>query len=82
MQVKDLNQEAQQAIIPQAMINLFAQSIYAQLEDLAMDSSHLLTLFAAEDYTEVKTVLQSSIQKMQHMLNNVGVLEIAEQQHN
>ena len=76
MQSNELNQKAQSPIIPQAMINIFAQSIYAQLEELAMEANHSLDLFENQDYTELKTMLQANIQKMQHILNNVGVLGI------
>ena len=79
MQSNELTQEVQNIAIPQSMINIFAQSIYAQLEALAMEASHSLELFENEDYTEVKTFLQANIQQMQYMLNNVGILAKAQQ---
>ena len=60
------------------MINIFAQSIYAQLEALAIEANHSLELFENQEYTEVKTFLQASIQQMQYMLNNVGILDKAQ----
>ena len=61
------------------MINVFAQSIYAQLEALAMDTNASLELFENQDYTELKTCLKASSQHIQHLLNNIGMLELLEQ---
>ena len=79
MQDIHLNPEVQNVTIPQPMINLFAQSIYAQLEALAIDANASLELFENQAYTEVKTFLQAHIQQMQYMLNNVDILGKIEQ---
>jgi hypothetical protein len=79
MQSTDLTPEVQNITIPQPMINLFAQSIYAQLEALAIDANASLELFENQAYTEVKTFLQAHIQQMQYMLNNVDILGKIEQ---
>lgn len=79
MQDIHLNPEVQNITIPQPMINLFAQSIYAQLEALAIDANTSLELFENQAYTEVKTFLQAHIQQMQYMLNNVDILGKIEQ---
>ena len=80
MQVRDLNVEVQNVAIPQSMINIFAQSIYTQLEALTMEANSSLELFENQAYTEVITSLQAHIQQMQHMLNNVGLLSKLQQQ--
>jgi hypothetical protein len=80
MQFTDLNVEVQSVAIPQSMINIFAQSIYAQLEALTMEANSSLELFESQAYTEVITSLQANIQQMQHMLNNVGLLSKLQQQ--
>ncbi|WP_299462366.1 hypothetical protein [uncultured Microscilla sp.] len=79
MQFTDLNSELQNVAIPQSMINLFAQSLYAQLEALALDASASLELFENKAYTEVKTFLQAHIQQMQYVLNSVEILDRMEQ---
>ena len=79
MQDIHLNPEVQNITMPQPMINLFAQSIYAQLEALAIDANASLELFENQAYTEVKTFLQAHIQQMQYMLNNVDILGKIEQ---
>ncbi|WP_299457423.1 hypothetical protein [uncultured Microscilla sp.] len=75
MQFTDLNSEVQNIAIPQSMVNLFAQSIYAQLEALTLDANASLELFENQAYTEVKTFLQAHIQQMQYVLNSVEILD-------
>ncbi|EAY27698.1 hypothetical protein [Microscilla marina] len=79
MQSTDLNQEVQNIAIPQSIINIFAQSLYAQLEALAFDANASLELFENQEYTQVKTFLQANIQQMQYALNSVEILGRIEQ---
>ncbi|EAY27459.1 hypothetical protein [Microscilla marina] len=74
MQDINLNSEVQNIAIPQSMVNLFAQSIYAHLEALALDTNASLELFENQEYTQVKTFLQANIQQMQYALNNIEIL--------
>jgi hypothetical protein len=75
MQSNHLNSEQQNVAIPSPMVNLFAQSIYAQLEALAMETNVSLELFGNQEYTQVKTFLQANIQQMQYMLNSLEILD-------
>ncbi|EAY31305.1 hypothetical protein [Microscilla marina] len=79
MQDVNLNSEVQNVTIPQSMINIFAQSIYAHLEAVALDANASLELFENQEYTQVKTFLQANIQQMQYALNNVEILGRMEQ---
>lgn len=75
MQSTDLTPEQQNVAIPSSMVNLFAQSIQAQLEVLAMETNVSLELFGNQEYTQVKTFLQANIQQMQYMLNSLEILD-------
>jgi hypothetical protein len=44
-----------------------------------LDTSASLELFEAQEYTQLKTCLQAHIQQMQHLLNNVELLDRLEQ---
>ena len=79
MQGINLNQEPQNARIPSSVINIFAQSLYAQLEVLAIEANSSLEMFENQEYIQLKTCLQAHIQQMQHALNNIELLGMLEQ---
>ena len=79
MQSTDLNAEVQNIAMPQSMINIFAQSLYAQLETLAMETNVSLELLENQEYLQVKTFLQANIQQMQYALNSVEMLDRMQQ---
>lgn len=79
MQSTDLNAEVQNIAMPQSMINIFAQSLYAQLETLAMETNASLELLENQEYLQVKTFLQANIQQMQYALNSVEMLDRMQQ---
>nr|WP_299461365.1 hypothetical protein [uncultured Microscilla sp.] len=59
--------------IPESIVNIFAQSLRANFEALIFDADTSLELFENQEYTQVKTHLQASIQQMQYLLNNIGL---------
>jgi hypothetical protein len=61
------------------MINIFAQSLYVQLETLAIETSASLELLENQEYLQVKTFLQANIQQMQYALNSVEMLDRMQQ---
>ncbi|EAY24621.1 hypothetical protein [Microscilla marina] len=75
MQFTELNAEAQSITIPESIVNVFAQSVRANLEALMLDADMPLTLFENQEYEQVKTYLQASILQMQYLLNNVELLD-------
>jgi hypothetical protein len=79
MQSTDLNSEVQNIAMPQSMINIFAQSLYVQLETLAIETSASLELLENQEYLQVKTFLQANIQQMQYALNSVEMLDRMQQ---
>ncbi|WP_299456559.1 hypothetical protein [uncultured Microscilla sp.] len=75
MQDINLNPEVQSIAIPESIVNVFAQSLRANLEALMLDADLPLTLFENQEYEQVKIYLQTSILQMQYLLNNVELLD-------
>ncbi|WP_299456656.1 hypothetical protein [uncultured Microscilla sp.] len=79
MQFTELNPEAQSIVIPESIVNVFAQSVRANLEALMLDADLPLTLFENQEYEQVKTYLQASVLQMQYLLNNIELLDALHQ---